>query len=293
MSDEETRPEDHANPIDDLELEGKDEGLDDEDDDDDDDDEIDDDLVATARMVGISADDYDDQEELRRAIESKVSAVEQRNAAAAAAGEGPKKLELDALEVVLANKGDLDPGMVEALEKLAKASGANFERLAEQLTDRVKTDQDVSTRIDRLAKSVAALTDQNIQLRLDRWIGRQEAAQAYLGKGDTGDLDPDEKHAKRRRSLVRRADKIARRQRGNFTMEQMFTRAFKKMSPAKAGKAPAGNKDNTKPAGSSDATRVARPSGSRTGDLVPEDTQQSREATLKEAASVVGKYRRK
>lgn len=252
------------------------------DDDDELDGEFDSDLIDAARTVGLNPSDYDDEDELYRETQTKIRELE-TSSAPAGDSEADKALDLLALEVALKDKGDLDEGLVSALEKLAVDSGANFDKLVKQLEHRTAGDQALNKRVDQLTSSVSTLVAQNIQLRLDRWVGRSEDSQGYLGKGDTNELDTDGKHARRRRALVRRAQKIAGRQRGSFTMEQMFSKAFKKMQGDR--------KLSDKSGKTKEPTRLARASSSKSTDLV-DSSGASEETMNREAADVVAKFRR-
>ncbi len=265
---------------DETELEPDDAELDD---DEDLDDEFDEDLVAAAVSVGLTAADFDNEDELYRETESRIRKMESETATLEPVPR-EEELTLAALEVVLKNKDDLDEHLVAALEKLAATSGENFQKLAKRIESGRGGDPAIRKQLEQLSLTVRNLGAQNVQLRLDRWIGRAKDRQTYLGKGDTGELDADSKFARRRRSLTRRADKIAGRQRGDFTMDQMFAKAFKKMRPGSSGSA-----ESKKP--DSKATRLARASGSKTTDLVG-GGEQSEEAVRSEAADVVRKYKR-
>lgn len=279
MSDENVgKPEDERNPEDEAKGSVEDE---DGDDDDDLDEEFDEDLVDAARVVGLNPDDFDTERELERETQTRVRALETSPAGAATDTVEEKELNLAALEVALKNKDDLDEGLVAALEKLAADSGANFKKLVERLEARTGDEQALTKRIGELSRQVSRLGAQEVQHRLDDWIADSKSVQAYLGEGKTRNLDPDGKFARRRRALSHRADTIAGRQRGGFTMEQMFKRAFKKMHAVE--------KDDPKK--SKGATRMARASGSKPTDFSG-GSDESPEAVKREAVDVVAKFRR-
>lgn len=269
MSDKETDPVGDVEP--------------DEDEDEFDDDEFDEDLVVAAKTVGLDPGDFENENELYRATRLELGKATREGAAEKSAE--PEKLELASLVVELANKGELDEGLVSNLEELAKATGENFSKLAERIQAGASGDQALTKRLDGMSAQIASLGAQNVQLRLDRWIAKNEQVQKYLGKGDTGDLNDDSKFVKRRRALIRRADRASHFS-TNFTMEGMFSKAFKKMHtpPADAKGKAEGKEKETVP------TRMARASGSKSTDFVSGD--ESEAAIRREAADVIRKCRR-
>lgn len=273
--------EDKSGSQDELEPAGSSEpAVEDDEDEFDEDDEFDPQLIETARTVGLNPDDFDNANDLYRETELRVAKMETtRNAPA---GTEPEELKLAAIEVAFKNKDELDPSYVTALEKLAADTGQNFEALAKRLQAGTGGDKELRDGLKKLNQHVTLLGAQNVQLRLDRWVDRHADVQSYLGKGDTGELDPSDKFSRRRRVLTRRAHTLAARQRGDFTMEQMFVRAFKKMQ-GKGG-------EPKKAAGSSktEPTRAARASGTTAADA----GDNSPEAANREAVDVVAKYRR-
>ena len=237
------------------------------------------DTISSARSVGLDPADFDSEDALYRATDTRLRAHETR---LAASGEPAKDETILAdLAFSLDNRSDLDPKLMAELDKLAATTGQNFKTLLEKLNnsaDRKGVDQ----KMDQMSKQIATLSAQNITHRLDAWIARSKdpKVQKYLGSELTGELESGSKYEKRRKALLSQSDAKARRQTGAWTMEGMFSGTLKKMTakqtPTKVAESDSG------------PTRLARASEIKTGDVVgaPEDDK-SRNA---EAAAVVAKF---
>lgn len=261
---------------------------DEDDGDDEENEEFDEDLVIRAKSVGLNPDNFDNEDDLDRETDALVN-KKQAETGDVPADKEQEALAMAALEIILSAKGEeeLDPEVIKNLKELAKGSGENFKKLAERLRSGDADNRRMRGEIKQLVTAMQTLNAQNIQLAVDNWIRGHDEVQAYLGKNAMGDLDVDGKFARRRRSLVRKADNIASHQRGSFTTEQMLAKAFKKMQKPGTTKTK-GKKAKTEE--DTGPTQLARASGTKTSDLVGSDP--SREALDAEAAAVVGKCRR-
>jgi len=274
-------PEDEAK--DETELDGEDTEQKEEDDGLEEDAEFDPELIEAAESVGLDPDAFETERELQRETQTRILKLE-ADLAKAPAVEKEDELVLAEIGVQLRGKEneDLDQNLVKNIEGLATTTKDNFDKLAKRINAPRTGDKELRQTVQQLTSAIRNLSAQNVQFRLDRWINKTPKLQTYLGDGDSGELDQDGKFARRRRSLIRRADKIATGRKGDFVMENMFAKAFKKMVP----KSSATDKKTTE----SKSTRMARASGSSGKDQV--DTSQS-EASLKaEAAAVVRKFQR-
>lgn len=255
----------------DVDLDGDDELLGD--------DEFDANTIASARSVGLNPQDFDSEDALFRATESRIGQLEKQYRSS----DKPKdEFALEDLTPVLENKSDLDGNLVGAFEKLAAATGKNFKALLERI-DSSPARKTMEGQLETLSKSVATLSAQNIQLRFDNWINESSEAQKYFGKGATGTLNPAGKFVKRRRACVRNAHTMANRQRGDFTMETMFTRSHKKMT--------AKQEPTRVVAGEGGPTRLARASEMKTSEHVSEKAV-TKESMKEDAVAVINKFRK-
>ena len=260
-------------------------------DDDVDDDDVDDDdelldggefdanVIASARSVGLNPGDFDSEDELFRATETRIGKLEREYRSS----DKPKdEFAFEDLTPVLENKADLDGNLVGGFEKLAAATGRNFQKLLERI-DSAPGRKEMEAQLETLSKSVATLSAQNIQLRFDNWVAGSSEAEKYFGKGATGGLNPAGKFVKRRKVCVREAHGMANRQRGDFTMEALFTRSHKKMTRKREPTQVSG--DDGSP------TRLARASEMKTSEHVG-DKPATKESMKQEAVAIIDKCRK-
>jgi len=240
-------------------------------------------LIQTAKLAGVDPDDFEDEDELAEAVGETITALRSKGVAElkdSKDDEVPDELLLDEMEISLSDD-DVNADLLKTLRKMQEVTRGNMKKLADKIGVK-KVDKAMAQQIDHLERQVQGLNAQNIQLRLDGWIASDVEVQKYLGSKASDRLDLDSLYAKRRRALVKKADRLAATMpKKNFRMEKAFDAALAITTRSrKKGK-------NQEP------TATHRPGGRKeTDDLGSSDENQLNKAKRK-AGHNVGNWRRK
>lgn len=227
-------------------------------DDEDDDDEVDEGLLDLASSFGVNPDDFADASEL----EKEIYRVAGQRQAAPAAGDGkaapvePEELALEAYNLKLSGE-NIDEGLIAELQNFSMAQAAQFTKALNSLrAEHRKEVAALTGQVKRLTSVTDTQVRQNDFRLLDKWIRNSERAQAYYGEVDYGDLDPDSRPARRKRSLVSKAYRLAGTYQGRRPPPpgKLFDMAFAATSQKGKGK--------DKPSKTKTITKAARATGS-------------------------------
>ena len=249
-------------------------------------------LLTRARYAGVDADEFDNEDDLVEAVEEAIVRLKNSGGKGAspsnhADGEGESDdLTMEEIEIALKDE-DIDPSIVAELRKLNQVTQKNLRKLAERIKGRGDSgDAKMAGQVQALARQVGQLNAQNVAYRLDAWIADNDDVKAYLGEGPCHRMDNDSKEARRRRSLVKRADRLAATMtERDFKMEDAFEAAFALMRKAKSSAA-------RKVTAKKGATRTVRASGSSSSELGGKSSH-NEDQGKREAASFVREWRRK
>jgi hypothetical protein len=174
------------------------------------DDDIDEELLDLAATFGVNPDEFDDPSELEKEV-YRVSSEQQQvePAAKPEAKATPEELALEAYNLNL-DAEHIDEKLIAELQNFSKTQTQRFAKALNELQAKHRDEIGVlEAQIQHLA-GIANAQVQQSDLRLaDRWISKNEEAQGYYGEGKYDDFDGGSRPARRRRSLVSRANQIA------------------------------------------------------------------------------------
>lgn len=228
-----------------------------------DDEEIDEDLLDLAATFGVNPDDFDDASGLEKEI-FRVAGQQQKTEGAGkpdtTAAAAPEALALEAYKLEL-NEENIDAALLAELQKFSKAQTEQFSKVLDDL--RKKHHEEIGSLKTQLA-GLAKVTDTQVRqadFRLvDKWIQKNEKAQAYYGEGDYEDHDEDSRPARRRRSLVSKAYRI----RGNYVTQDKRPPSPKKLLDMAFAATPRKGKGKVGDTGAKKPTKAARATGAGT-----------------------------
>jgi len=141
--------------------------------------------------------------------------------------------------------------------------------------------------VTRLTRVTQNLVHQNDLHLADAWIRKNEKAQAYYGEGDYNDFEEQSRPARRRRSLVSKANRIA----NTYHQQNKRQPSPNKLLDMAFAATPRKGKGKDKPPKNKTPTKAARPAGART-ERQPRKTKLTEDQQLEEAGAKVTEWQR-